>query len=144
MLNGIKYNGLPDAIIGDYFVEFKNTETYSSGTIEERIGNGTKKSDIIFFYVENKMNYPFKDVVKIYRDAIEGKIDSKKDINPEGKIVIIYDGKSKENEVFKIKSGPSLPKNRNDIAQSNNQSETQNSQDIEMSYTVVNERKYLT
>lgn len=101
VLDGIKYNSLPDAIIGNYFVEFKNTETFNVNTISGRIKNGIKKSDIILFYVENNEKKKFKEVLSIYLGTIKNKINKINDVDYEGKIVIIFDGNSKEKRLLK-------------------------------------------
>lgn len=100
----------PDAIVGNYFLEYKNIKSLEKNTLEKRIyKEGFVKGDILFAAInegvvvedrENDKNAPIEEVIRIIENKINGAA-----LNCEGKILILYSDKDHFSAFKAIKKG---------------------------------------
>jgi hypothetical protein len=100
--NGEEYNGkIPDALMDDYLVEFKNLQSVKYSQFKKQLKDGLMKSDVVYLVlpqdsliVKNNERSIFSSISGEIKD--KGKYDGK---------IIIYSVKFKGTEAYKIKNG---------------------------------------
>ena len=100
--NGEEYNGkIPDALMDDYLVEFKNLQSVKYAQFKKQLKDGLMKSDVVYLVlpqdsliVKNNERSIFSSISGEIKD--KGKYDGK---------IIIYSVKFKGTEAYKIKNG---------------------------------------
>ena len=101
--NGEEYNGkIPDALMDDYLVEFKNLQSVKYSQFKKQLKDGLMKSDVVYLVLQRDM-LSVKDGERSVISSIYGMV--KKDEEKYKGKVIVLSIQSKRTEAYLIKNG---------------------------------------